>query len=51
MEEVDKVPKVAKEALVESAVALMRLRETQKQGIKDQTWRDHVLAWLVSILH
>ena len=44
--QVEKVPEV-KEALVECVVALWRLMSTQEQGVEDDNWRDHLVAWLV----
>jgi hypothetical protein len=37
----------AKEAIVESVVAVWRLHRTEEEGPKDTVWVDHLEAWLV----
>jgi hypothetical protein len=37
-----------KEALMESVLAVWRLKETQEKGLQNMAWRLHVEAWLVS---
>ena len=37
----------AKVALQESVIAIWRLREMQADGIRDQVWKDHMVAWMV----
>jgi hypothetical protein len=37
----------AKRAIVESVVAVWRLRQTEEEGPADALWGDHLEAWLV----
>ena len=47
-EVMDKAP-LASRALMESVVAVWRLQGFSEQGEDDESWKDHVEAWLVSL--
>ena len=40
---------LASRALMESVVAVWRLQGFSEQGEDDESWKDHVEAWLVSL--
>lgn len=46
----DKAPLI-REELLESVVAIWRLREVDEQGPNDPIWQDHLEAWLVRPEH
>ena len=37
----------ARDAILESLVAIWRLREKEEEGGDDPSWQDHLEAWLV----
>jgi hypothetical protein len=45
--ELAKVPVEAREAVLESVIAIWRLKKTEEEGPDDPVWEDHLEAWLV----